>query len=104
MITFTLRLPRLSAEQQFQLEEALLKVPRVDAFSMDDATGYFEITTAKDTLRDMAAALYSWASEYAGMLLQAEVVCDEREPMLLGRHSPNDLIHYLATCGTASAA
>jgi hypothetical protein len=103
MISFTLRLPRLSADQQLQLEETLLRVPRVDAFALDEHTGFFEITTAVETLSDMVASLYSWASDYAGMLLQASVRCADREPMILGKHSPNDIIHYLATCADEDA-
>lgn len=98
MISFTIQLPRLSETQRFQLEEALLKAPRVDAFSMDEDTGRFAITTAEDALRDMVAALYGWASDYAGMLLQTAVACGDRETMVLGKHSPNDIIHYLAAC------
>jgi len=98
MIAFTIQLPNLSETQRFQLEEALLKVPRVDAFSMDQDTGFFSVTTAEDTLRDMVATLYSWASNYAGMLLQTAVACNDRDAMVLGKHSPNDIIHYLAAC------
>ena len=98
MITFTLQLPPLTEEQQFQLEEALLKVPRVDAFGVEPESGFFVVTTAKETLHDMAATLYSWASNYTGMLLLTAVACNDRAPMILGKHSPNDVIHYLASC------
>jgi hypothetical protein len=49
-------------------------------------------------LRDLAAALYGWASDYPGMALQMKAVCPEGKSMTLGKHSPNDLIHFLATC------
>jgi len=98
MIAFSLQLPKLSETQRFRLEEALLKVPRVDAFGLDEETEHFAITAAEDTLRDMVASLYSWASEYAGMLLQTAVTCGDRDAMILGKHSPNDIIHYLAAC------
>ncbi len=98
MITFTLQLPPLSDDQQFQLEEALLKVPRVDAFGMDAGTGLFTVSAAKETLRDLVATLYGWASNYPGMLLQTAVACGEEDAMILGKHSPNDMIHYLAGC------
>jgi len=99
MITFTLELPKLTDEQQIQLEEVLLKVPRVDAFALDDGSGHFSITTEEENsvLRDAVAALYGWASEYAGMVMQMTVVCGEKRAML-GKHSPNDIIHFLTTC------
>ncbi len=99
MLTFTLHIPKLTEEQQIQLEETLLKVPQVDAFVLTEA-GDVEITSGKETLRDMAAALYSWASNYTGMLLSASVSCQGKEPMVLGKHSPNEMIHYLVTCHT----
>lgn len=99
MITFTLDLPKLSESQQIQLEEALLKVPRVDALALDDGSGRFSITTAEDNrvLRDTVAALYGWASGHPGMVMQMKVVCPEKE-VTLGKHSPNDVIYFLSTC------
>lgn len=104
MQTFTLHLPQLTQEQQFGLEEALLKVPQVDAMAQDGEATAFQVTAADGTLRDAVAALYGWGSQYQGMLLRMTVSCDDRDPMLLGRHSPNDVIHYLATCGQAASS
>ncbi len=99
MLTFTLHIPKLTEEQQIQLEEALLKVPRVDALVLSEA-GEVEVTSEEATLRDMAAALYSWASKYTGMLFKTSVSCGEKEPMVLGKYSPNEIIHYLVACQT----
>ena len=98
MITFTLELPRLAPEKQIQLEDVLLKIPRVDALAQADDS--FSITSENENtvLRDLAAALYGWASDYPGMALQMKAVCPEGKSMTLGKHSPNDLIHFLATC------
>ena len=100
MITFTLDLPRLSDSQQLQLEEALLKVPKVDALALNDDSGDFVITLAKDNagLRDAVAALYGWASSYPGLLAQMRVRCPQDKEMELGKHSPNDIIYFLAAC------
>ncbi len=100
MITFTLDLPELSASQQIQLEEALLKVPRVDAFALNDGSGNVSITAVEDNrvLRDAVAALYGWASDHPGMIMQMKVVCPDDRAMTLGKHSPNDVIQLLASC------
>ena len=100
MITFTLSLPPLSDEQKISLEEALLKVPRVDAFALGDGSGDFSLTTeeSNSVLRDTVAALYGWASDFPGLVMQMKVVCSEEKAMVLGKHSPNDVIHFLASC------
>ncbi len=98
MITFTLHLPPLTEAQQFALEEALLKIPRVDALGLNAAGEALQVTASQDVLRDMVATLYSWASQYPGMLLRSVAQCPSKASMILGKHSPNDLIHYLATC------
>jgi hypothetical protein len=100
MITFALALPPLSDKQQLQLEETLLKVPHVDAFALNRGTGKFEITVENmnEVLRDAVAAIYGWASEHPGLLMHMKVVCTNGAEMLLGTHSPNDIIHFLATC------
>ncbi len=97
MITFVLELPKLAPEKQIQLEDVLLKIPRVDAFAQDD--GDFSITAENTNivLRDLVAAIYGWASDHPGMALQMKVVCPKGE-MVLGKHSPNDVIHFLSTC------
>ncbi len=100
MIAFTLNLPNLTEEQQMGLEEALLKVPRVDAFALEDASGAFSVTAEADNkvLRDLVAALYAWASDYPGLLMTLKATCINGSEMLLGKHSPNDVIHFLSTC------
>ena len=98
MITFTLHLPPLTEAQQLALEEALFKIPQVDAMGLNAAGEAFQVTASQDVLRDMVATLYSWASQYPGMLLQSVAQCPQKASMVLGKHSPNDLIHYLATC------
>ena len=98
MITFTLTLPTLTDEQQLALEETLLRLPQVDAIALE--SGDFSITAAKENevLRGLVAALYSWASNYAGMLRQMNIVCGDERSLTLIRHSPNDVIHFLALC------
>jgi len=98
MITFTLTLPDLTDEQQLTLEETLLKLPQVDAMALDN--GDFSVTTTRENtvLRGLAAVLYSWASNYAGMLRGMNVVCEDGKTLSLIKHSPNDVIHFLATC------
>lgn len=97
MITFTLSIPRLSSEQKLQLEEALLKVPQVDALALDDGTASFEITASKDALRDMVLAVYGWGSEHPPVLRFIQTVCGE-SALLLGEKSPNQIIHFLSLC------
>jgi len=98
MITFALNLPKITESQQLQLEEALLKVPKVDALVVED--GKFSITAGDDeqALRDAVAALYGWASSFAGLLMHMQVQCPNQKSMLLGSHSPNDVIYFLASC------
>ena len=100
MIAFILELPQLSEEQQLQLEEVLLKIPKVDAFAMDDDTGNFSIAAEADNkvMRDLVAALYGWGSEYPGILMHMKAVCSEEKAFVLGKHSPNDIIHFLSSC------
>ena len=98
MITFQLELPELSPEKQFQLEEALLKIPHVDALVQDN--GDFSITSTNENsvLRNLVAALYGWASDYSDIALQMKVVCSDAGAMVLGKRSPNDIIQFLASC------
>lgn len=100
MISFILDLPKLSEAQQLHLEESLLKVPKVDAFALDDGSGNFSITTESSNrvLRDAVATLFSWASAYPGMTIKMKVVCSDEKSMILGKHSPNDIIYFLASC------
>ena len=100
MIAFTLELPELTEEQQLQLEEVLLKIPHVDAFASDDGSGNFSVSADSDNkvLRDMVAALYGWASDHPGVLMQMKAVCSDHQAVVLGKHSPNDVIHFLTTC------
>ena len=101
MITFTLILPALTDKQQIMqimLEEMLLKLPQVDAMALDN--GDFSITTARENkeLRGLVAVLYSWASNDTGMLQGMNVVCEDGKTLPIIKHSPNDVIYFLATC------
>jgi hypothetical protein len=100
MIAFTLNLPDLTEEQRLGLEEVLLKIPRVDAFALEDTSGDFSVTADADNkvLRDLVAALYGWASDYPGLLMALKATCSGGSEMLVGTHSPNDVIHFLSTC------
>ena len=98
MITFALDLPKLTESQRLQLEEALLKVPKVDALTNSDGKIIVTVGDGEQALRDAVAAIYGWASSFAGLLLQMKVNCQSQKSMLLGAHSPNDVIYFLTSC------
>ena len=97
MRTFTLHLPPLTEDQQIQLEETLLKIPQADTLAQGDEN--LQVTAEDVTLRDLVAAIYAWGSQHAGMLLRVSVSREGHDPMVLGRHSPNEIMHYLTAEG-----